>query len=494
MRLPSIERLGLAEEACMGWFRPLALATVSFVVVSCSGSPVIGPTIESFTATPDAIAPGEVSTLAWSVRGTDPIELAIDQGVGTVTGEEGAQVAPEKTTVYTLTASNATGSDSASVTVTVTVPGEASWRLLGGALNVHADWAAYYPSMALAADGSPVVAWVEESGAARSVYVKRWTGSAWEALGGALNPMAGAGRPALALDASGDPVVAWSDANGAEEQFFVLNVDAWTGSGWRFLGSPVSRPIVGDEAIDLALVLDLDERPVVAWHHERTIYVHRWTGSVWLLVGGELDAGWSSYGAAPRIAMDSHGRPLVAWEADGFIHVWRLGRDGWRPLDGPLSEFGDGGAAVPSLAVDRGPQIDGGVVVAWEEWDTVATTNRVFVKYWNGSEWLAVGGMLNSSADSNAFAPALALGDDHGLPVPVVAFSESGSPLGPPLEPAVLVKRWTGTVWEPVAGVLNVDEAEAARHPALALSASGDPVVAWSEDGSIYVRRYSVLP
>jgi hypothetical protein len=482
----------------MGRLRSLAFALVLVVVVSCSGSPVVGPTVDSFTATPDVVAPGQVSTLSWSVSGTEPIRIAVDQGVGAVTGEAGAEVAPDETTVYTLTASNAAGVDSASVTVTVTEPGEASWHLLGGALNVHADWAGHDPTVALADDGSPVVAWVEESGATRSVYVKRWTGGEWQSLSGALNWAGGAGRPSMVLDASGHPVVAWSDAymTGAEEQVVILTVQAWTGSDWRYLGSPVSRPLVGDEPVAPSVALDQDGRPVVAWQPESTIYVHRWTGSLWLLVGGELDVEWPAWATwlPPRIAIDSHGRPLVAAEANELIHVWRLGHDGWRLLGEPQSAFGYADAYAPSLAVQPGPHIDGGVAVAWQQeggWeDTEAWTYRAFVGYWNGSEWEVVGGMLNSHADSNALAPSLALHDDSGFPVPVVAFSESD--LWSP-EPAVLVKRWTGTAWESVGGVLNVDESSAARNPAIALGASGDPVVAWSESGSIYVKRYSAL-
>ncbi len=74
------------------------------------------PVISSFTASSASIAPGQSSTLSWNVTGATT--LAIDNGVGTVTGTSKA-VSPAKTTTYTLTASSAAGSVTARLTVTV---------------------------------------------------------------------------------------------------------------------------------------------------------------------------------------------------------------------------------------------------------------------------------------------------------------------------------------------------------------------------------------
>jgi hypothetical protein len=77
------------------------------------------PIIESFTATPNAIAVGAKSTLTWDVSGTEPITLSIDQGVGTVTGKTSIEVSPTASTTYTLTAQNSAGSVSKPVTLAV---------------------------------------------------------------------------------------------------------------------------------------------------------------------------------------------------------------------------------------------------------------------------------------------------------------------------------------------------------------------------------------
>jgi hypothetical protein len=73
------------------------------------------PTITAFTATPAGIAPGQASTLSWTVLGA--VSLSVDQGVGGVTGLAGAAVQPATTTTYTLTATNPTGSTTATAVV-----------------------------------------------------------------------------------------------------------------------------------------------------------------------------------------------------------------------------------------------------------------------------------------------------------------------------------------------------------------------------------------
>jgi chitodextrinase len=83
-----------------------------------AGAVVQPPSILSFTAAPSTVAAGQASTLSWSVNGASSI--AIDNGVGTVSGATSISVSPANTTTYTLTASNGAGSATAKSTVTVT--------------------------------------------------------------------------------------------------------------------------------------------------------------------------------------------------------------------------------------------------------------------------------------------------------------------------------------------------------------------------------------
>jgi hypothetical protein len=74
------------------------------------------PTIQSFTASPSAIMPGQSTNLRWTASGA--MSLSIDHGIGVVSA--GAQpVSPMSSSTYVLTATN--GAGSATVTATVTV-------------------------------------------------------------------------------------------------------------------------------------------------------------------------------------------------------------------------------------------------------------------------------------------------------------------------------------------------------------------------------------
>ena len=71
--------------------------------------------INSFTAEPATIEPGQSSTLRWSISGAT--DMSIDHGVGAVQSSGMRQVFPRNSTSYTLTARGPGGMDSRSVTV-----------------------------------------------------------------------------------------------------------------------------------------------------------------------------------------------------------------------------------------------------------------------------------------------------------------------------------------------------------------------------------------
>jgi peptidoglycan-associated lipoprotein len=79
--------------------------------------PVAAPVINSFTAEPSTIEPGQSSTLRWSISGAT--DMSIDHGVGAVQSQGQRQVFPSASTSYALTVRGPGGMDSRSVTVQV---------------------------------------------------------------------------------------------------------------------------------------------------------------------------------------------------------------------------------------------------------------------------------------------------------------------------------------------------------------------------------------
>ena len=78
------------------------------------------PAINNFTAEPSTIERGQSSTLSWSI--SNATDMSISSGVGAVQSQGQRQVFPANTTTYALTARGPGGTDTRSVTVTVSSP------------------------------------------------------------------------------------------------------------------------------------------------------------------------------------------------------------------------------------------------------------------------------------------------------------------------------------------------------------------------------------
>jgi Malectin domain/Chitobiase/beta-hexosaminidase C-terminal domain/Viral BACON domain len=88
-----------------------ATVAVSFTVTAAA------PSITSFTATQTSITAGQSVTLSWgTANGTSE---SIDQGVGAVAASGSTTVSPAATTTYTLTATNAAGTATGAITISV---------------------------------------------------------------------------------------------------------------------------------------------------------------------------------------------------------------------------------------------------------------------------------------------------------------------------------------------------------------------------------------
>ncbi|MGA2906891.1 MAG: hypothetical protein ABSE36_04255 [Terracidiphilus sp.] len=82
---------------------------------------VAAPTISSFSASPASIINGSTTTLSWTASGATSV--AITPGTFASTSASGSVIlSPTATTKYTLTATNTTGSATATLVVTVTQP------------------------------------------------------------------------------------------------------------------------------------------------------------------------------------------------------------------------------------------------------------------------------------------------------------------------------------------------------------------------------------
>jgi hypothetical protein len=145
------------------------------------------------------------------------------------------------------------------------------------------------------------------------LYVSSYAGSSFTSLGGAISQDYDYNNlcvPSLAADATA-VYIAYTEANDSDNTKHVY-VKRWSGSAWELLGG---GPLSAFSAVDHydstnPDVLLIDGTPYVAWAEEDQydgpfVFVARWTESAWEVVGDKINVDIS------RAALD----PSLAWAA-----------------------------------------------------------------------------------------------------------------------------------------------------------------------------------
>ena len=309
---------------------------------------------------------------------------------------------------------------------------------------------------------------------------------------------ADARKPVIALErGSSGVVVAWLETVGGVYHAFVKR---WDGKVWVSLGGALNRNLKFN-SFDIALDLDKQNRPVVAWTERSNIsdgkvsgpgkiYAARWDGKLWQQLGDSPSKRPSSASDLPVMKLDPKGNPVMAWNElspdfnGNSVFVDRWDGKAWLEVDrGSLSSDVSSASRSMDLAVTS----TGEPILAWSR--QLFDPNRgtldfnVFVGPFGGVTWNRAGGSLNVNPERYAGSPSLKLDSQNR---PVVAFTEASSGFD------VFVKRWTGSAWAQLGETVN-GRTGLANSPRLALDGNGNPTVAWLENqGSIkvFVKRW----
>jgi Bacterial Ig-like domain/Bacterial Ig domain len=302
-----------------------------------------------------------------------------------------------------------------------------TWQELGsGSLNHDPTATNTFPaapSMVLDSSGNPLVAWTErDENSVYTIYVKHWNGSNWEAVGPGFNqdPVNGkvAFDPSLGLDGAGNPVVAWSELIADVGQIFVKH---WHGTTWESLGTASLNVDAGMGAYEPSLAVDASGRPVVAWSEGNAVnvtppnlvYVKRWNGTEWQLLGGTPNSAVNTNFETEHFAfsLDDEGNPWVAMTlvlSSRILALVHLENNNWVWSQSDPRSPNVTNASHPSLALDA----SGKPVISWAELGTPEDPR--YVKRWNGSAWQQLGGSLGDTSINNESPLVL---DSAGNPV-----------------------------------------------------------------------------
>lgn len=201
------------------------------------------------------------------------------------------------------------------------------WQSLGGALDKVIANNATEPSVAVGSDGLPVVAWQENGGAsgiyppsqATDIIVKKWNGTnGWVQLGGALevDPNEIGLVPAVAVNKQNRPVVVWQQTSPFT---YTTYAKRWNGTSWVRLGGALDRNI-NNSAGSPSITMNSGGNPVVSFNEfvntQHHVYVKRWVPSTssWVNVGGILDVTSSRDAILSAVGLTSTNKPIVAWQ------------------------------------------------------------------------------------------------------------------------------------------------------------------------------------
>jgi hypothetical protein len=356
---------------------------------------------------------------------------------------------------------------------TATLTGPAGWQEVGsgsasgGGISDNSG-NSFWPSLAVAPDGTPYVAWSDDSGGVdKEIYVRCWKGSNWEEVGsgsasggGISNNWGDSFWPSLAVASDGTPYVAWHDFTGGDREIYVRR---WNGSSWEEVGtgSASGGGISDNDGASWvpSLAVAPDGTPYVAWYDDSSgdeeIYVRRWNGSSWEEVGsGSASGGGISdndgWSYRPSVAVAPDGTPYVAWyddsSGDEEIYVRRWNGSSWEEVGSGSASGGgisdnSGNSSRASVAVAP----DGTPYVAWQ--DDSGGDYEIYVRRWNGSSWEEVGsgsasggGISDNSGDSYSPSVAVAPGGR-----PYVAWYDDSSG-----DEEIYVRRWVPPVYLPI--------------------------------------------
>jgi Big-like domain-containing protein len=314
-----------------------------------------------------------------------------------------------------------------------------SWDFVGGELV--ADPAVDHPSIT-GFEGQPWVAATEFVNDAYQTFVSHFDGSAWqrsEALN--LDAAKHAESPDITVvdgpASSGTPFVAFSNWTGSR---FEVRVKRHTSTDtWETIGTALNAGTPGGGFYPKIASApgqgNATGTPYVAWWDQwmppqgpPISNIHVAAGSIdenasqsfWTTLGDQLSQGDNG---PPDIAVVD-GVPWVAWpeKIDGVyqVRVARYRSGTWRPV----GQFSLNQDATKDANFVHIANVGGtAYVVIGERFDTAAFRDHVWVKRFDGTSWVAVGGPLNLDPALSGFATGIA--DVGG--VPYVAFAQSGA-------------------------------------------------------------------
>jgi len=300
-------------------------------------------------------------------------------------------------------------------------------------------------------NGVPYLAYREYIGSVYNIFVKTWDGSAWQPIGATLNINSGrdAKQPRIYFDpATDDLYCTWTEYSGSHWQIYLKK---WDGMNWNAIGGSINENTGWDAYHpDVAICPDVSPYPIVVQSCNSTVYVRKWVSPNWITIGGNINpSGYYGYdpyiyfiGASVEPYVLYEDRSCCGWSTRVKVRKWDS--SSWSLVH---NLWGSGDTDVKSLDY----QLDSNNLPFITFVITSGGWERAYAYHHDGSDWTTLGGTLNEYPDYNAYDTHIAL--DTTTNTPYITISQANPTLR-----WMYVKTWTGTDWETFGGeVLNTN-------------------------------------
>jgi hypothetical protein len=348
------------------------------------------------------------------------------------------------------------------------------WSNVGTPLNVNAANSVSDTSSTTVGT-TPHVAYIENG----NVFVKRWNGASWVQDGASrLNATAGASQWVDTTTDGTNVIVAWTETVAGFDNLFVKR---WNGASWTALGASLN--ISTSRTAYQPSVAVVNGTLSITWNEDTAsdvdVYVKQWNGASWVSVGGVVEPTSTSYVWESSITGDASNLyvALTVWDGTNYdVWVRRWTGAAWATV---------GGTSINAVATANAWHLEAimqgtSLVVAWAEENNSFCSCRIYVKQWTGAAWTQLGSFANHGGNAISYRHDMI----PGVSGPWIAYRSNTSPN------TIRLANWTGSAWRPYGGSIN-QRHRAASHPSVVL-VSGTPWVAFGEEDESAVKQLAV--
>jgi hypothetical protein len=335
------------------------------------------------------------------------------------------------------------------------------------------------PDIAYAANDQAMAVWLQRDAAVDNVWARRYdatTGTWGTAVLIETDDTGDAYHPKVAFDASGNGMMVWY-------QFDGLNTSIWasrfTNATQIWSAATLIETSSAGNAVAPQVAFDASGNALAVWHQSDgtrdNIWANRFNAGTGLWGTAELIETNNAGGASsPQIAFDASGNALAVWDqSDGTRdNIWANRYNGSTGLWGTaalIENIATGNAGDPQPAFDGA----GNAFVVWQQSD--GTRNNIWANRYNATTGLwGTPGLLESDNTGPANFPQIAM-DSSGFAWAVWQQSDG-------TRTNIWANRYNAFAGTWGVATLLENETGTAFAPQLAMNASGNTMVVWSQN------------